>query len=279
MLASDGTLHYSDLRQLSKSASHYKHRIQETYEPTRAMRVGTCVHHLVLGQREDRPVVVFPGDARRGNAWTSFLSNTKLEMPNAEIVTAPEMADARPVAEAVLANKHVQGLMRGAELEVPLKWEMRGVPCSTGGIDILGKSCVVELKTTSCSEPDAFERHSFKMLYQAQLAWYVAGLLSGNASTPAFNVHKNAYGFDEHGRLQTEPMSYEAFIIAAEVEPPYPVTVFRLTPELLEDGAKSIALWMDRYLACRDADAWPEYAQDIVTLQAPAWARDDDSDT
>ena len=249
MLASDGTLHYSDLRQFSRSAAHYKHRIQETYEATRAMRVGTCVHHLVLGERQDRPLVVFPGERRQGNAWEAFKHNNQ----GVEIVTQPEMDDAKPVALAVLANPFAKELMAGAELEVPLKWEMRGVPCSTGGVDILGKSYVVELKTTSCAEPDAFERHSFKMLYQAQLAWYRAGLA-------------------ELGR----PVN-EAFIIAAETEAPYPVTVFKLSAELLEDGAKSIALWLERYIQCRDAGEWPAYAQSIITMNAPAWWRDEES--
>ena len=249
MLASDGTLHYSDLRQFSRSAAHYKHRIQETYEATRAMRVGTCVHHLVLGERQDRPLVVFPGERRQGNAWEAFKHNNQ----GVEIVTQPEMDDAKPVAMAVLANPFAKELMAGAELEVPLKWEMRGVPCSTGGVDILGKSYVVELKTTSCAEPDAFEKHSFKMLYQAQLAWYRAGLAELSRQVD------------------------EAFIVAAETEPPYPVTVFKLSAELLEDGAKSIALWLERYIQCRDAGEWPAYAQSIVTMNAPAWARDEES--
>jgi len=103
----------------------------------------------------------------------------------------------------------------------------------------------------SCAEPDAFERHSFKMLYQAQLAWYLDA------------AHENGRDVKE------------VFIIAAEVEPPYPVVVYRLATELLLDGAKSIALWMDRFIACRDANAWPEYSQSIVTLQAPAWAREE----
>ena len=248
MLASDGTLHYSDLRQFSRSAAHYRHRVTSTYEPTRAMRVGTCVHHLVLGERVDRPLVVFPGDARRGKDWSAFQELNR----GVEIVTQPEMDDAKPVAEAVLANRHVQGLLEGAATEVPLKWEMRGVPCSTGGVDILGRNYIVELKTTTCSEPEWFERHAFELLYNAQLAFYTEG-----------------------ARCNGKDIT-EAIIIAAEVEPPYPVTVFRLTADLLTEGAKSVALWLERYIACRDADSWPAYSQDVVTMSVPAWARDEE---
>ena len=247
MLASDGTLHYSHLRQFARSAAHYKHTVEHEREATRAMRVGTCVHQMVLGPR-GQGVLVFPDDARRGNAWKAFVQNN----PGREIVTQPEWDDAKPVADAVLANAHVQKLLEGAQLEVPLTWSTRRVPCSTGGVDILGKSYLVELKTCNSSEPDAFERHSFSMLYHAQMAWYHEA------------AHENGYDVGD------------LYIIAAETDPPYPVTVFRLSPELLIEGQKSIALWMDKYISHRDAGTWPGYAQDVVTLQAPAWAREGD---
>src|SRR5258707_6330843 len=102
MLARDGTLHYSDLRQFARSAAHYKHQIAVEREATRAMRVGTCVHHLVLGEREDRPLAVFPGDVRRGKEWNAFAESNRA----AEVVTQPEMDDAKPIASAGQWDPH-----------------------------------------------------------------------------------------------------------------------------------------------------------------------------
>jgi hypothetical protein len=52
-----------------------------------------------------------------------------------------------------------------------------------------------------------------------------------------------------------------------------------MTARLMLAGEKSVALWMDRYIACRDANEYPPYAQEIVSMDVPSWASEDEDES
>ena len=264
--SSDGTVHFSDLKKFARSAAHYKHSCETRTEPTRAMRIGTAIHHRVLGERSDRPLEVFPGDARRGKAWEEFAAARTMT----EILTQPEWDDSRAPAEAVLADPVARTLLDGARFEVPLSWTENGMPMSTGGIDVVGPGYLAEIKSTANAEPEHFMRHAIKMLYHAQLAHYRMGMLSGTATDGAFDYHKNEYGRTERG-LEIRPAKIDLYIIAVEVDAPYCVTVLTLSPEVIEAGERCVRAWLERLKVCADSDCWPGYAQSAVTWELPEW--------
>jgi hypothetical protein len=246
----DGRMHWSDLKQLAKSPAHYAYAIDHPRKQTRAMRVGSCLDAIVFPGVRD--FVVYEGD-RRGKAWDTFAERHA----TVEIFTASEHEDALGAARAVLESAEAAPYLVGQHQPV-VQWEYEGVPCAAGiegergGFDVLNDPAhLADLKGTMTSEPDAFARHSFSMMWHAQLAFYTYGA----------------------------PHVRERVLIAVEQEPPHVVSVFRLTPALLLAGQKTVRLLIERYKACVASGQWPGYVQSAVDLDVPAWAANLEGDS
>lgn len=252
----DGAVHFSLLKKMALSPLHYAEACRaaclEQNEPTRQMRVGTGAHFQLLGPRDGHRIVAFEGDTRTGAVWKSFAA----EHEGAEILTAPEWADATAIAEAVRRDPIAAPLLEGRH-EVPLRWDDGGITCATEGVDIVGKGRLVDLKTTPSTEPEKWKRHAFGMHYPAQLMFYAEG-----ARQNGIDVHEGLY------------------LIGVESCPPYAVTVLKLTPATEDHGRRCVALWLEQLRRCEENDFWPGYTQQVVDFDLPPWmvAVDDDSE-
>ncbi len=220
---------YSHLKMFARSPAHYRAAIETNFAPTRAMRIGTIVHALVLGGN----LVVYDGE-RRGKAWAEFVQ----AHPQTEIVTRSEHDDATDIAAAVLANPLAMGVLAG-EHEKQVAWRSLGRECSSR-IDSADGNRVTELKVTNDSSPGRFSRLALRMSYNVQLAAYC-----------------DAVG------------AKEAFIVAVEATKPYPVTVMKLSDRALELGRRTWHLWMEQLLACEASGEFPGYCQSIVPFDVP----------
>src|SRR5579883_3076116 len=212
--ASDGCVHFSELKQFARSPAHYRHAVLAPREATRAMRVGTLADRLILGGTLPP---IYPGD-RRGTAWTTFAAKHAGE----EICTQAELEDAEPIASAVKANALAMAYLTG-RAQVPLRWEMQGVPCATRGVDVVGDGWISDLKITSTTQPDRWTWQARRMLYLAQLAFYAEGARQNGIDT-----------------------SKGLFLVGVEAAPPHPVTVLRMTARAIEAGDKAVHLWLER---------------------------------
>ena len=248
----DGALHFSTAKHAAESPAHFRHAIANPLEPTKAMRIGTIVHRIVLGPQRDHNVVIYPG-TRNGHIWELF----QKAHANDLIVTKSEWAEAEPIAEAIKAHDGAKELLDGARFEVPIRWENSGIPCSTRGIDLVHDRAkkIVDLKTTVCAKPRKFFRQAERMFYHAQLAHYEDGAL--------------ANGIDTSGGV---------FLIAAETKPPYPVQIIEVPADVREWGRRQLSLWIGTLRNCAEIDHWPAYSQSPVRWELPVWAVDDDED-
>ena len=239
-----GALHFSTLKHIAESPLHFRHALTSPFEPSRAMRVGTVVHHLVLGRQGARDVVTWP-DRRAGKAWEAF--KAKHEAAGNEIVAAAEWEEAEPIAEAVREHEGARRLIAGARCEVPLRWTINGVHFATRGIDIVQPGLgIADLKMARSVSPRLFPREAMRMHYHVQLAAYEEGAIQN--------------GIDTTGGVR---------LLAVESKPPYAVQIFRLTPALLELGRKQLALWIEQLKACAAAAHWPAYSQTEIDWDAP----------
>lgn len=280
----DKTVHYSALKAMARSPRHYVHACTKQTEPTRAMRVGTAVHARVLGTRPGQRLAVWEGKTRNDKGYKDWAARQE----GAEILTQPEWLDAEGPAEAVLADpvaRTILGLRNDTDAtissiahstaceigammthtgnpvryEVPLTWTDNGIPYSTSGIDIIGPGYIAELKTTTNAEPEHFQRHAIKMLYNAQLAHYRMGCA-------ASAVH---YSADHLDGVPWVPK--DLYIIAVEVDPPHCVTVLQLTPEVIDHGERCVRAWQERLKVCADSGVYPGYSQSVVPFALPEW--------
>jgi exodeoxyribonuclease VIII len=241
-------IHFSELKKMALSPLHYKAAIEKATEPTRAMSVGTIAHHIVLGERTDKKLVVYRGGIRRGKEWDAF----KAEHDGAEIVTVPEWDEGEAIAKAILADPVAAPFLKGQH-EVPLEWDSAGMKFATRGVDVIGDGFVAELKSTASAEPGRWQRLALNMFYHVQMVMYREGAASRSLVAPDCPL----------------------YVIGCESKPPYPVTVLHLTPAMIELAQKTIAIWTERLRSCEENNFWPGYAQSVVEWDCPAWMTPD----
>ena len=241
------TVSFSNLKHMALSPAHYRAALLRPIEPTRAMRIGTATHRLVLGDGPGRRVVRYDGD-RRGKAWQDFASQHE----DADILTAPEWDEAAATAQAVARSAAARGILDGALYELPLEWRMADVDCRTGGVDVLGPDYIADLKTCASAEPRTLMRDVVSRQYHAQLAFY------------RYGARQNGHRVDA------------CYLVCVESSAPHCVTVLRVSDALLEAGERSCLLWLERLRQCQEADHWPGYSEAVLDLEAPPWMTSDD---
>lgn len=220
-------LHWSVLSRMSQSPAHVKACYEGQLGQTRPMHRGSLGHAVLLGS----PYAVFEGKRRQGKAWDAFAAEHEGEL----IATLPELEKAQAIANAVRADPIAGPLLVGSRFEVEWATEMHGRKCA-GRIDIVGANHVDDLKIVRSAKPARLMNACLWAGHHAQLQWY------------KWAVHSVG----------------DANIIGVEPEPPYPVTVLRLTPKTLLDGEKLNRLWLERLAVCEASDEWPGYAQTAV---------------
>lgn len=236
--ASDDALHFSRLKLMAKSAAHYA--LGWTPD-TKSKGLGRAVHSYLLGD-EDK-VVLYPGARRAGKEYEAWLAE---QNPEATVLIASEMRDVIGMRESIKRHKRAMALLCGKR-EQKIEWEWLGRKCA-GTPDVFTRKRLVELKTTRSADPRQFPWDARRLFYHAQCAWYINGLgLSGRS-------------------LKEMP----AFIVAVESSPPYPVVVYDLTPNLLEQGLRLCRLWMERLAVCEADKTFPGYVESDVTLDVPS---------
>jgi hypothetical protein len=229
---------FSTLKHMAKSPAHYWHARNNAFEQTAAMRFGSLVHALVLGGY----YAVFEGATRRGKEWDAF----QLANAGKLIVKSDELASAKQVAHAVMTDPVAAPLLVG-EHEKYIEWEHMGRPFRST-LDVLGKTWIADLKTTTNASPELFAYHARRMNYHAQMATY-AEAVGGMPSTGAW---------------------IDCYLLAVEINPPHGVTVHRLTPRAIDMGRRSLALWHERVRQCEDEGVWPGYCQSVIDLDVEA---------
>lgn len=133
----------------------------------------------------------------------------------------------------------------GVVHEQTLEWEQCGRKRRSTP-DVRSEHYVTELKTTRCAEPGRFVRDGLFRAYNAQIADQIAAVAAVTGKRPS-----------------------KGYVVAVESTPPYPVTVFELTPRALERGEQLVRLWLERLLVCEASNHWPAYRECIESFDVP----------
>lgn len=223
---------FSRLRQFMLSAAHYRAALEEDGADTAALRRGRAVHQLVAGEEP----IVYDG-VRRGRDFEAV----KSKHPGADILNVREYDEARAIADAIMGHATARALLvDDVERERTIEWSIGGRRCA-GTPDAFNARRVVDLKTTRSSEPRRFVRDGTFRAYHSQVTWYADGIRAAELGDPS-----------------------ELFVVAVEAAPPFPVTVFQLTPTAIDLGRRLYRLWFEQLLACEASDDWPAYAAGVV---------------
>lgn len=233
------TWRFSTLKQFSLSAAHALAALKDESEETLALRLGAGAHAMLFGL----PVEMYAAKRDdRIEAWRDFKAACAAR--GCETILSPaEWRQAKNVVDALRKHETAMRLLfDGTTIEETIYWTFLGVKLRSTP-DAHTNERLVELKTTFTSKPERFLWQTIKYHYHAQVASYGEAIGERFGSRPA-----------------------ESFIIAVEKTDPFPVTVFRLTEDALEQGRKQWRLWMEELLGCLGSGYFPAYAEDIVPL-------------
>lgn len=228
---------FSRLKNLARSGLHYYDSVQSDTESTIAMRFGSGVHAMVLGD----PFIVWPGKDRRAKGYKEFAA----QHADKAIMTRAESAVATSIFSALTSHPLAGPLLfsAGATFEQTIEWDWMGRACTSRPDSRTGSEILVDLKTTQCAEPSKFERDAVFRGYHAQLAFYEMAIAHLTGSPPK-----------------------DSYIVAVESKRPYAVTVLRLTDEARDHGQRLCRGWFERLRVCEASNAWPGYSESIVPL-------------
>jgi hypothetical protein len=228
---------FHNLMQFGRSAAHGKWSLDGgEQDETTPMESGSALHGCLLkGER----VLCFD-TPRRGKAFDQFAS----ENAGAHILTPAVYDKTMRMIEAVHAHPRAMEMLEGIREET-LLFKFLGRECRSTP-DVRKPERVVELKSARSSEPNEFQREVLRRHYHGQMAFQMEAVVASGLGLPA-----------------------DAFIVAVESTEPHPVTVFHLSPRMLDYGARLVRLWMERLKACEAAGVFPAYCEAIVEIDVP----------
>lgn len=250
----------SGLDKIARSPAHYKCR--DFKEPSKAMRIGTALHSLVLEGAAPLVMPEFPkpkfsgkGSTALRRAWEEEHGSKKEDWlaahADALIVSEDEAADVHGMA-ASIAMHPIAGAAfarRDGRSEVSALWTCpdTGIECKSR-FDWLLPSAIVDLKTTADASQDAFARSVASYRYHVQDAFY-----------------------SQAAALCGLPVEHFLFV-TIETAPPYAVAIYQLDDEARDIGRRLYLRDLRRLKECRERGEWPAYPTDIQTLSLPKWA-------
>lgn len=243
-------LNGSSLVHMRRSPMYYRFMCDNPQPPTKAMILGTATHRLILEPHRVGDFAVWgtlPEEKiRNGRVWENF----KRLNEGALIVTVAER-DAM-VGMAVGARKNVP-IMKYAnakgQTEVTMVWNDKETGrLMKGRVDkILNNHAICDLKTTRDCRSRKFSAQSYQLGYHIKMAIYWSGYHTITGHMPAMKL------------------------LAIESKAPYESAVFRVTPDVILQGAEEKAELLETLANCETANAWPAEHDVETDLTLPTW--------
>lgn len=227
----------SDLWELRKSPAHYKYAVENPKEPTPALTFGIAAHKYIL-EPDDfwNCYAIAPKVDRRTKAgkeeYAAFLEQSACKT----IITQEDLETIKQMDEAIMQNESAIRLLKTGQHEVPIEWTDpdTGEECKCRPDCITG-DYIVDYKTTTSCEGNAFEYSCRKYGYKLQAAMYTEGVFNATLESKKF-----------------------AFV-AQEKNPPYAVRVYFCDPGFVEEGMEMFRELIGLYHRCKETGEWPGY--------------------
>ena len=234
----------SGLDKIARSPAHYRCRDQK--EPSKAMRIGTALHSLVL---EGIAPLVMPEFSGKGSV--ALRDEWKHEHAGLLIVSEDEATDVLGMAASIAAHPIAGPAFRRADgrAEVSALWTCpdTGVECKSRFDWVLPRE-IVDLKTTADASAESFAKSVANFRYHVQDAFYSQAAASLDLDVEQFTF------------------------VCVETAPPYAVAVYRLNDFARQIGRSLYLRDLRTLQECRESNQWPAYPVEIRELALPRWA-------
>jgi PDDEXK-like domain of unknown function (DUF3799) len=152
---------------------------------------------------------------------------------------------ASKIRDAVYGHESAAAILCKGEPEQAVLWTNpeTGELCKARA-DWVRENFLTDLKTTADASPAAFARSIVNYRYDLQAAHYLEGF-----DSPRF------------------------VWVAVELEYPHAVAVYCDNDEIRQRGIEERDPDLRLYAECRAKDHWPGYAQTVIPIELPHWAR------
>ena len=253
-------VNWSTLKEMRRSALHYRHRVTVPREDTASLRAGRIAHTAVFEpERFATDYALFDHEnkggkvVRNGNVWEEF----KKANAHKTIITPAEHAKAMALSAAVRAHPLASPYLQRGHAEKTIQWTdpETGLRCK-GRIDFdsSSKRAIVDLKSSASIAYGPFASTSYRLGYHCQLGFYQWG-------------YKEATGED-----------LPVVVIPVEASAPHDVTAFEYSQDCLDTGREEARSLLVKLAHHREKNTWPgQYAEELV-LEFPAWVDADDNE-
>lgn len=230
--------------------------------PTKAQKLGTLVHALILGTSAP-PLAIL--DFENRTRTKPFIAAEKEALgAGKQVVLRKEWEEAVAISDAVLkhpvagplieasAQREVSGFWTDPEFGI---WQRMRADALSAEWDM---PVAVDLKSARDASPEGFARAVAEYGYHRQDVHYRQGLAAC---------------------LGCGWRDVDFLFAVVETEPPYLVAVYRVSDG--EDGARDdVGLGLEqmraareRFRDCSQAGRWPGYSEEIETLRLPQYKR------
>lgn len=229
----------SALWEIRKSPMHYKYALEHPEEPTEALLFGIAAHKFILEPETFwDEYAKAPKLDRRTKAGKEEWE--RLRTCGKSLIMEDDLDTIRAMNEAVYANPTAAALLKTGQHEVAFKWNEATTdePCKCRADCITewnGERWIVDYKTTTSCEGNAFELSCRKYGYKLQAAMYSDGVFA-----QTFTPHRFAF-------------------VAQEKKPPFAVRVYFCDQGFIDEGMELFRELIGTYHRCRLSGEWPGY--------------------
>lgn len=247
----------SSLDDLARSPAHFfaRHLAEnrEIKTETPAMKLGTAIHAAILEPKKffESYAVLPEGLDRRTKEGK--IAYAELEAQGKILLNPVENETCLKIAERVNSSVSVKVVLEGGDSEQTFFWidEQTDVRCKARA-DYVSKdlSLVVDIKTTEDARMGAFSKACFDRAYHRQAAWYLSGIQAATGRRPDLFV----------------------FLVCEKI-PPYAVSLFYASAEMIAHGEKENWKLLAQYAQCKRLNEWPAYEIKLKPIDLPKWAR------
>lgn len=266
-------VNHSLLKHFERSPLHAKHAIENPREQTQALLMGHALHvatfeparfaeefciipefncSTTVGKEGFRNCIANMIGRDLSEAETKLRKEELLELGKLEgrktILDEGDFAELQGMGTAIRSSRVASHYVNApGQCEVSCLWkdDSTGLLCK-GRFDKLIPRVIVELKSCRNAKAGPFGRDCANFFYHAQAAHYVAG---------------HPEGGQKH------------VIIAVESKPPHGVAVYSLSARDLQSGELLRRRWLNDYADAVATGEWPGYPDEVLELELPGWAQ------
>jgi len=240
---------------LGSTPAHLRWAIDHPNESTPALILGRIVHAALLEpERFDKEFARGPDVRLNTNIGKDQWARVEADNPGKELLRFDDYNTAAQIVESVWErpeNQHIRNyLLACEEREVTVLWpdEATSVKCRAR-IDALGRGAglIVDVKSTTCAAPGAFESAIVEYGYAVQSALYRRAC--------------------EWAGWAIE----DSIIIAVEKEPPFLASALELTGPIVQEGDRQLAEALAIFAECERTGRWPGYESKTIPVSFPTW--------